>query len=61
MQDTGNGVSSETRERKKGGNGEDGGREKEGFRVCLGLGFCLWRVRICIPTGECEIVARGTH
>ena len=27
------GVSSETRERKKGGNDEDGGREKEGFKV----------------------------
>ena len=45
MQDTGNGVSSETRERKKGGNGEDGGREKEVFKVCLQLGFRLWRAR----------------
>jgi len=33
------------REREKGGNGEDGGREKEGFKVCLQLGFRLWRAR----------------
>lgn len=51
----------ENRERKKDGNNEDEGREKEGFRVYLGLGFCLLRVRIRIFTGECQIVARGTH
>ena len=50
----------ENRERKNGGNGKDGGREKEGFRISLGLGFHLWRLRIPIPTGEHETVARGT-
>ena len=55
------GVSSEMRERKKGGNDEDRGRVKEGFRVYLGLEFHLWRVRIRIPTGERETVVRGTH
>lgn len=40
-------------------NDEDSGREKEGFKVCLG--FDLWRVRIHILAREHERVARGTH
>jgi len=43
-------------------NEKDGGREKEGYGVCLGFWrFGLWRVRICILTRECETVARGAH